>query len=165
MVSRLKVMSNMNIVERRHSQDGRITIQHSNRPRDLRVATFPTILGEKIVVRIHDVLIETHSFAQLGMSPRQVEQLDKFGVCCPIGSLNTHLVRLRENDSGILRPPMSTMVTSPGPPTVHAYTELFVGADGGPLRRYPVNPPPSCEVLAPHRVTRPRTCRVHSGVM
>ena len=36
-------MSNLNIVERRHSQDGRITIQHHNRPRDLRVATFPTI--------------------------------------------------------------------------------------------------------------------------
>src|SRR4051794_29402738 len=46
MVSRLKVMSNLNIVDRRHSQDGRITISHSNRHRDLRVATFPTALGE-----------------------------------------------------------------------------------------------------------------------
>jgi type II secretory ATPase GspE/PulE/Tfp pilus assembly ATPase PilB-like protein len=85
-LSRLKVMSELNIVDRKHSQDGRITIQHSNRPRDLRVATFPTILGEKIVIRIHDVLIETHSFAQLGMAPRQVEQLDKL-VAKPYGAI------------------------------------------------------------------------------
>ena len=57
-ISRLKVMSNLNIVERRHSQDGRITIQHHNRPRDLRLATFPTIFGEKIVIRIHEVLTD-----------------------------------------------------------------------------------------------------------
>ena len=43
-ISRLKIVSNLNIVERRHSQDGRITIQHHNRPRDLRLATFPTIV-------------------------------------------------------------------------------------------------------------------------
>ena len=58
MISRLKVMSNLNIVERRHSQDGRITIQHQNRRRDLRVATFPTVLGEKIVIRIHESLTD-----------------------------------------------------------------------------------------------------------
>ena len=40
-ISRLKIISNLNIVERKHSQDGRITIQHHNRPRDLRLATFP----------------------------------------------------------------------------------------------------------------------------
>ena len=43
-ISRLKVISNLNIVERRHSQDGRITIMHHNRPRDLRVATVPDAL-------------------------------------------------------------------------------------------------------------------------
>ena len=43
-ISRLKIISNLNIVERKHSQDGRITIQHHNKPRDLRLATFPTNL-------------------------------------------------------------------------------------------------------------------------
>jgi type IV pilus assembly protein PilB len=75
MISRIKVMSNLNIVERRHSQDGRITIQHANRPRDLRVATFPTTLGEKIVIRVHESLSEAMGFDQLGMSPSQVEKL------------------------------------------------------------------------------------------
>ena len=61
-ISRLKIISNLNIVERRHSQDGRITIQHHNRPRDLRLATFPTIFGEKIVIRIHEVLTDVKGF-------------------------------------------------------------------------------------------------------
>ena len=76
-VSRIKIISNLNIVERKHSQDGRITIQHHNRPRDLRVATFPTIFGEKIVIRIHEVLTDVSGFAHLGMSKEQAEILDK----------------------------------------------------------------------------------------
>ena len=67
-ISRLKVISNLNIVERRHSQDGRITIQHHNKPRDLRLATFPTIFGEKIVIRIHEVLTDVQGFTHLGMT-------------------------------------------------------------------------------------------------
>jgi type IV pilus assembly protein PilB len=75
-ISRLKVISNLNIVERRHSQDGRITIQHHNRPRDLRLATFPTIFGEKIVIRIHEVLTNISNFTNLGMTKQQAETLD-----------------------------------------------------------------------------------------
>ena len=47
LISRIKVISNLNIVERRHSQDGRITIQHQNRRRDLRVATIPDGAGRE----------------------------------------------------------------------------------------------------------------------
>jgi type IV pilus assembly protein PilB len=71
LVSRLKVMANLNIVERRHAQDGRITIRYKERTRDLRIATIPTILGEKVVVRIHDALNETVSFDQLGLNHRE----------------------------------------------------------------------------------------------
>jgi type II secretory ATPase GspE/PulE/Tfp pilus assembly ATPase PilB-like protein len=77
MLSRLKVMASLNIVERRHSQDGRISIMHHNRPRDLRVATFPTIYGEKIVVRIHEVLTAVVGFTHLGMSQEQAEVIDR----------------------------------------------------------------------------------------
>jgi type IV pilus assembly protein PilB len=86
MVSRLKVMSNLNIVDRRHSQDGRITIQHSNRARDLRVATFPTSLGEKIVIRIHEEMSGAHGFDHLGMPPKQCEQLDRL-IAQPYGAV------------------------------------------------------------------------------
>ena len=85
-ISRIKVMSNLNIVERRHSQDGRITIQHLNRPRDLRVATFPTALGEKIVIRIHEVLTDGHGFERLGLSPAQSEQMGKL-IARPYGAV------------------------------------------------------------------------------
>jgi type IV pilus assembly protein PilB len=85
-ISRLKVISNVNIVERRHSQDGRITIQHHNKPRDLRLATFPTIFGEKIVVRIHEVLTDAASFCHLGMSSQQAETLDKL-IAQPYGAI------------------------------------------------------------------------------
>jgi type IV pilus assembly protein PilB len=85
-VSRIKIISNMNIVERKHSQDGRITIQHHNRPRDLRVATFPTIFGEKIVIRIHEVLTDVNGFNHLGMSKEQAETLDKL-IAQPYGAV------------------------------------------------------------------------------
>ena len=75
LVSRLKVMANLNIVERRHAQDGRITIRYKERTRDLRIATIPTVLGEKVVVRIHDALNEAVSFDQLGLNPRESELL------------------------------------------------------------------------------------------
>jgi type IV pilus assembly protein PilB len=86
MISRLKVMSNLNIVERRHSQDGRISIMHHNRPRDLRLATFPTIYGEKIVIRIHEVLTASVGFTHLGMSHEQAEVLDRL-VAQPYGAV------------------------------------------------------------------------------
>ncbi len=86
MISRIKVMSNLNIVERRHSQDGRITIPHQGRQRDLRVATFPTALGEKIVIRVHETMSEGHAFEELGMSPAQAEQITNL-IARPYGAI------------------------------------------------------------------------------
>ncbi len=85
-ISRLKVMSNLNIVERKHSQDGRITIQHNNSNRDLRVATFPTSYGEKIVIRIHEVLTDIPGFTHLGMSKEQAETLEHL-ITQPYGAI------------------------------------------------------------------------------
>jgi type IV pilus assembly protein PilB len=85
-ISRLKIISNLNIVERRHSQDGRITIQHNNRPRDLRLATFPTAFGEKMVIRIHEVLTDIHGFTHLGMTPQQAETLEGL-IAQPYGAI------------------------------------------------------------------------------
>ncbi|WP_165230305.1 GspE/PulE family protein [Aquisphaera insulae] len=86
MISRMKVMANLNIVERRHPQDGRISIMHQNRPRDLRLATFPTIYGEKIVIRIHEVLTSLVGFTHLGMSQHQADLLDHL-VAQPYGAI------------------------------------------------------------------------------
>ncbi|MCU1636682.1 MAG: type secretion system protein GspE, partial [Cryobacterium sp.] len=53
-VSRLKIMSEIDIAERRKPQDGRLSVSHGGRKVDLRMATLPTVWGEKIVLRILD---------------------------------------------------------------------------------------------------------------
>ena len=53
-ISRLKIMSDIDIAERRKPQDGRMSVKHAGRKIDLRVATLPTVWGEKVVMRILD---------------------------------------------------------------------------------------------------------------
>ncbi|MFC5928104.1 type II secretion system protein GspE [Cryobacterium melibiosiphilum] len=53
-ISRLKIMSDIDIAERRKPQDGRMSVTHNGRTIDLRVATLPTVWGEKVVLRILD---------------------------------------------------------------------------------------------------------------
>jgi type IV pilus assembly protein PilB len=53
-ISRLKIMSDLDIAERRRPQDGRLTVRHAGAQIDLRVATLPTVWGEKVVMRILD---------------------------------------------------------------------------------------------------------------
>lgn len=53
-ISRLKIMADIDIAERRKPQDGRMSVSHGGRQIDLRVATLPTVWGEKVVMRILD---------------------------------------------------------------------------------------------------------------
>ena len=53
-ISRVKIMSDIDIAEKRKPQDGRMSVNHNGRKIDLRVATLPTVWGEKIVMRILD---------------------------------------------------------------------------------------------------------------
>jgi type II secretory ATPase GspE/PulE/Tfp pilus assembly ATPase PilB-like protein len=86
LVSRLKVMANLNIVERRHAQDGRIHFRYRDQPRDLRVAILPTMLGEKIVVRIHEAMTQDYGFDLLGLTSGQAEKLSN--ICAkPYGAV------------------------------------------------------------------------------
>jgi type IV pilus assembly protein PilB len=54
LISRLKVMADINIAERRIPQDGRISLTVGGKSVDLRVATLPTVYGEKVVIRVLD---------------------------------------------------------------------------------------------------------------
>jgi type IV pilus assembly protein PilB len=54
LISRLKVMADLNIAEKRVPQDGRVSIRVGSKQLDLRLATLPTVFGEKIVIRILD---------------------------------------------------------------------------------------------------------------
>ncbi|MFB7890774.1 GspE/PulE family protein [Microbacterium sp. NPDC056044] len=64
-LSRLKIMSSIDIAEKRKPQDGRLSVTHENRTVDLRVATLPTVWGEKIVMRILDNTGQTMSMRDL----------------------------------------------------------------------------------------------------
>ncbi|MGC8466085.1 MAG: GspE/PulE family protein [Acidimicrobiales bacterium] len=65
-VTRLKLMANLNIAERRVPQDGRISLRVDGKEMDLRLATLPTVEGEKIVIRILDKTRAQLSLGELG---------------------------------------------------------------------------------------------------
>jgi type IV pilus assembly protein PilB len=67
-ISRLKIMADMNIAERRVPQDGRMSVNHNGRKIDLRVATLPTVWGEKVVARILDNTNTQLGLGDLGFS-------------------------------------------------------------------------------------------------
>ena len=68
LVSRLKVMARLDIAEKRLPQDGRISIRLGERPIDIRVSTFPTQHGERVVLRILDKQGSRLDVGQLGMN-------------------------------------------------------------------------------------------------
>jgi type IV pilus assembly protein PilB len=67
LISRIKVMSNLNIAERRVPQDGRIQLTVASRPVDLRVSTLPTQFGESVVLRVLDRSMVSLEIDNLGM--------------------------------------------------------------------------------------------------
>ena len=75
-VSRLKVMADIDIAERRVPKDGRISLTVDGAVVDLRVSTLPTVHGEKIVMRILDRASSVQSLANLGFLPSQLEQYE-----------------------------------------------------------------------------------------
>lgn len=76
-VSRIKVMGHLDIAERRVPQDGRLQVQAGARMVDMRVSTFPTHLGEKVVVRVLDPSRVPMGLDQLGMEPDTQEALEE----------------------------------------------------------------------------------------
>ena len=74
--SRLKIMAEMNIAERRLPQDGRISVQTGGRGVDLRVSSLPTQYGESMVLRILDKSSVRPHLDQLGFSERNLKSLN-----------------------------------------------------------------------------------------
>ena len=66
MVSRLKIMANMDIAETRKPQDGRILFNSTKGRLDLRISTYPTLYGEKTVLRLLNISEALHSLTALG---------------------------------------------------------------------------------------------------
>jgi len=77
LISRLKIMSNMNIAERRVPQDGRIHVRHAQQDYDLRVSVIPTTLGEKCVMRILDKQSIQIGLDELGFSDHMLTRVHR----------------------------------------------------------------------------------------
>ena len=76
-VSRVKILSDLDIAERRIPQDGRISMEVGDKSIDLRVATLPSQYGEKCVMRILDQSKVMIQLEQLGMLPQALERFTK----------------------------------------------------------------------------------------
>ncbi len=86
LISRIKILADLNIAERRVPQDGRIKLKMGNRVIDFRVSTLPTLYGEKIVLRILDVGRVALDLEELGLSETSLQDLVR-GVESPFGIL------------------------------------------------------------------------------
>ncbi|SHJ43702.1 Type II secretory pathway ATPase GspE/PulE or T4P pilus assembly pathway ATPase PilB [Desulfatibacillum alkenivorans DSM 16219] len=77
-VSRIKVMSELDITERRKPQDGRVTVKASTKTVDMRISSLPTVNGEKIVLRILDKSAASQELEDLGLTPMDMEKILRF---------------------------------------------------------------------------------------
>ncbi|MBB6455054.1 type IV pilus assembly protein PilB [Salirhabdus euzebyi] len=75
LITRIKIMANLDITEQRVPQDGRIKLNVDYRQIDLRISTLPTIYGEKIVIRLLDLSLAQNDISQIGF---EGDNLNKF---------------------------------------------------------------------------------------
>jgi len=86
LVSRIKILSDMDIAERRAPQDGRFMVAVGQRRVDMRVSTLPTQYGEKVVMRLLDASAPILSFTDLGFPAGVAEQMRRL-IALPQGML------------------------------------------------------------------------------
>jgi general secretion pathway protein E len=77
-VSRIKMLSRMDLAEKRRPQDGRIKTNHLDKEVELRVSTLPVAFGEKVVVRIFDPDILMQELDRIGFYPREYQLYNSF---------------------------------------------------------------------------------------
>jgi type IV pilus assembly protein PilB len=77
LISRIKVMSHMDITDTRTPQDGRIKTVIEGRPVDLRISTLPTVRGEKAVMRVLDLSRDNQGLDRLGLNDEEREQFER----------------------------------------------------------------------------------------
>jgi type IV pilus assembly protein PilB len=96
-VSRIKIMADLNIAEKRVPQDGRINFKTKQRNIDIRISTAPTIYGEKVVMRLLDKTNFSLDLEKIGLQNQELEKIRQiiskpYGiilVCGPTGSGKT----------------------------------------------------------------------------
>ncbi len=85
-IARVKVLSNMDVTERRHPQDGHCSIEIGEKTYDMRAATLPTVLGEKLVLRMLSADEVFLGLGELGLEPEQLRTVEA-AVARPYGMI------------------------------------------------------------------------------
>jgi type IV pilus assembly protein PilB len=85
-IARVKVLSNMDVTERRHPQDGHCSIEIGEKTYDMRAATLPTVLGEKMVLRVLNADEVFLGLGELGFEPEQLQAVEA-AVARPYGMM------------------------------------------------------------------------------
>lgn len=83
-ISRIKILSKMDIAEKRLPQDGGFTVKLSERSIDLRVSTIPVVYGEKVVIRLLDKSNLNFDFKEIGMESQALQDVEE-GITSPYG--------------------------------------------------------------------------------
>jgi len=78
MVSRIKLLSRLDLAEKRRPQDGRIKTMHKGKEIELRVSTLPVAFGEKVVIRIFDPEVLMQDLDSIGFYPREFQLYNAF---------------------------------------------------------------------------------------
>ncbi len=78
-VSRIKVLANLNVAEKRVPQDGRIRVKVGGKELDIRVSVVPTLFGERVVLRLLDKSGKLLTLEDLGLSPKDMEKVRRMG--------------------------------------------------------------------------------------
>ncbi|MBW6508627.1 MAG: type II secretion system ATPase GspE [Desulfuromonadales bacterium] len=76
-VSRIKIMANLDIAEKRLPQDGRLSVRIAGKDVDIRVSTLPTAFGERVVLRLLDKSSGVLGLEQIGIDARMLPQIQK----------------------------------------------------------------------------------------
>ena len=119
-VSRVKIMADLNIAERRVPQDGRISLRVNNRPIDLRAATLPAIFGEKVVLRILDKSAGVAKLEDLGFNDYNLRRYESaytkpYGAILVTGPTGSGKTTTLYSTLGILNRPEVNIITVEDP--------------------------------------------------
>jgi type IV pilus assembly protein PilB len=119
-VSRIKIMADLNIAERRVPQDGRISLRVAGRPIDLRAATLPAIFGEKVVLRILDKSAGVSELSDLGFLDYNLERYASaytkpYGAILVTGPTGSGKTTTLYSTLGILNRPEVNIITVEDP--------------------------------------------------
>ena len=103
--SRIKVMANLDIAERRLPQDGRIELNVGGNPVDLRVSVLPTMFGESVVIRVLDRTVTSASTStSVGMEPSMLAAVPRADPQAQRHRPRHRADRLRQDDHALLGP-------------------------------------------------------------